>query len=178
MAKTYQLSYTASEIDEILKKADEMEAGKSAYEIAQDNGFKGTEAEWLASLRGEGGAVGPPGPRGETGDTGPAGDSGLPFVVSLSGDTQSLTLVNNTDYRCADAVVSLTVEGFETDPNGRSETWSIHFITGESITVALPDTVVWNCNATPVFSPSSEYHLMFAPLLSGKVLGVWNEVET
>lgn len=26
--------------------------GKSAYEIAVDHGFSGTEAEWLASLRG------------------------------------------------------------------------------------------------------------------------------
>lgn len=30
--------------------------GKSAYQIAVDNGFKGTEAEWLASLKGEDGA--------------------------------------------------------------------------------------------------------------------------
>ena len=28
-------------------------AGKSAYEIAVDNGFSGTEAEWLKSLQGE-----------------------------------------------------------------------------------------------------------------------------
>ena len=28
-------------------------AGKSAYEIAVDNGFKGTEEEWLASFEGE-----------------------------------------------------------------------------------------------------------------------------
>lgn len=27
--------------------------GKSAYEIAVDNGFQGTEKEWLLSLRGE-----------------------------------------------------------------------------------------------------------------------------
>jgi len=35
--------------------------GKSAYEIAVANGFKGTETEWLASLK------------GPKGDTGPAG---------------------------------------------------------------------------------------------------------
>lgn len=29
------------------------ENGKSAYEIAQKNGYKGTESEWLASLAGE-----------------------------------------------------------------------------------------------------------------------------
>lgn len=32
--------------------------GKSAYEVAVDNGFAGTEAEWLASLKGERGDPG------------------------------------------------------------------------------------------------------------------------
>lgn len=32
------------------------EAGKSAYQIALDNGFVGTEAQWLASLKGDTGA--------------------------------------------------------------------------------------------------------------------------
>ena len=32
--------------------------GKSAYEIAQENGFEGTEAEWLESLKGEDGKDG------------------------------------------------------------------------------------------------------------------------
>jgi len=36
-------------------------AGASAYEIAVQNGFTGTEAEWLASLKGE------QGPQGESG---------------------------------------------------------------------------------------------------------------
>lgn len=36
-------------------------AGKSAYEIAQDNGFAGTPAEWLASLRGDTPEIGPNG---------------------------------------------------------------------------------------------------------------------
>ena len=56
--------------------------GKSAYEIAVANGFRGTEAEWLVSLegpRGEKGDTGATGPKGDTGDTGatgPAGPSG------------------------------------------------------------------------------------------------------
>ena len=33
-------------------------AGKSAYEIAVDNGFTGTEEEWLESLKGEQGEAG------------------------------------------------------------------------------------------------------------------------
>ncbi|WP_253291311.1 collagen-like protein [Virgibacillus proomii] len=33
-------------------KGDPGVAGKSAYQVAVDNGFKGTEQEWLASLKG------------------------------------------------------------------------------------------------------------------------------
>lgn len=33
--------------------------GKSAYEIAVENGFEGTEEEWLESLRGKDGPQGP-----------------------------------------------------------------------------------------------------------------------
>lgn len=123
------------------------------------------------------GPQGPTGPEGPQGPVGPAGDSGLPTVVSLAGAVQSLALANNTDYRCTDTVTALTVTGFAAGPNDRSEAWSIRFVAGASITVALPDRVVWNYGATPVFTPGSEYCLMFAPLLSGKVLGVWNEVE-
>lgn len=35
--------------------------GKSAYEIAVEHGFEGTEEEWLESLKGEKGDPGPPG---------------------------------------------------------------------------------------------------------------------
>lgn len=43
--------------------------GKSAYQIALDNGFEGTEAEWLESLKGEDGEPGAPGQPGEDGRT-------------------------------------------------------------------------------------------------------------
>ena len=39
--------------------------GASAYEIAVEHGYKGTEEEWLASLKGE---PGPQGPKGDTGE--------------------------------------------------------------------------------------------------------------
>lgn len=38
--------------------------GRSAYEVACDNGFKGTEQEWLNSLRGENGEKGDRGDKG------------------------------------------------------------------------------------------------------------------
>lgn len=43
--------------------------GKSAYEIAVDNGFIGTEAEWLASLHGKDGKDGSNGKDGVDGKT-------------------------------------------------------------------------------------------------------------
>ncbi len=48
----------------------------SAYGIARQNGFEGTEAEWLASLRGEAGPRGERGPQGVMGSTGPKGTAG------------------------------------------------------------------------------------------------------
>lgn len=51
--------------------------GKSAYQVAVDNGFSGTETEWLASLKGAEGAQGPQGPAGDTGPRGPAGADGV-----------------------------------------------------------------------------------------------------
>ena len=55
--------------------------GKSAYQIAVDNGFVGTEQEWLDSL------IGPQGPKGDTGSTGPAGATGPQGEKGDKGDT-------------------------------------------------------------------------------------------
>ena len=52
------------------------EDGKSAYEVAKENGFIGTEQEWLDSLKGEVGPMGPVGPQGEVGPQGPMGPVG------------------------------------------------------------------------------------------------------
>ena len=49
--------------------------GKSAYEIAVDNGFEGTEQEWLDSLKGADG-VGTPGQDGQKGQDGQNGQNG------------------------------------------------------------------------------------------------------
>ena len=43
---------------------------KTAYNIAVDNGFVGTEIEWLATLEGPQGIQGPEGPQGIKGDVG------------------------------------------------------------------------------------------------------------
>jgi len=56
--------------------------GKSAYDIAVENGFEGTVEEWLESLKGpkgdkgDKGDQGVQGPKGDAGERGPKGDTG------------------------------------------------------------------------------------------------------
>jgi len=81
-------------------KGDQGLTGLSAYQIAQLDGFTGTEAEWLDSLvgpqgsTGATGATGPQGIQGETGATGPAG----PGIAAGGTAGQILTKVDGTDY--------------------------------------------------------------------------------
>ena len=63
--------------------------GKSAYDIAVDNGFVGTEAEWLESLKGASGADGKDGADGNPGADG-------------------YTPVKGTDYWTADDIAEIT----------------------------------------------------------------------
>ena len=59
---------------------EDLPRGKSAYEIAKENGFNGTETEWLASLKGEPGSPGAPGKDGENGKTPYVGDNGNWYI--------------------------------------------------------------------------------------------------
>ena len=59
---------------------EDLPRGKSAYEIAKENGFNGTEAEWLASLKGEPGAAGASVKDGENGKTPYVGDNGNWYI--------------------------------------------------------------------------------------------------
>lgn len=61
--------------------------GLSAYEVAVQAGFVGTEAEWLASLVGPQGAQGETGPTGPQGPQGPAGPQGPQGLKGDTGDT-------------------------------------------------------------------------------------------
>lgn len=59
---------------------EDLPRGKSAYEIAKENGFDGTEAEWLASLKGATGAPGANGKDGENGKTPYVGENGNWYI--------------------------------------------------------------------------------------------------
>lgn len=63
--------------------------GLSAYQVAVQHGFEGTEDKWLISLKGEKGETGPKGDKGDTGEkgaTGERGPQGLQGERGLQGD--------------------------------------------------------------------------------------------
>ena len=67
--------------------------GQSAYALAVQLGFTGSEADWIASLkgaqgpRGATGTTGPQGPQGPTGATGPQGPTGATGARGATGAT-------------------------------------------------------------------------------------------
>lgn len=62
-------------------------AGISAYQSALAAGFVGTEAAWVASLKGAKGDTGLQGPQGIQGIQGVKGDTGLQGIQGVKGDT-------------------------------------------------------------------------------------------
>ena len=80
--------FTKDQLDALVKDIESGVEGKSAYKLAQENGFEGSEQEWLESLKGE---VGPAGPQGEKGDVGPQGPQG-------EKGEDGLTPVKGVDY--------------------------------------------------------------------------------
>lgn len=90
---TYYINETATTVlvQELVDAAVlEGVPGKSAYEVAVDNGFVGTESQWLASLVGPQGPTGATGPKGDTGSQGPQG------VKGDTGDTGPQGLIGAT----------------------------------------------------------------------------------
>lgn len=86
--------------------------GKSAYDVAVDNGFVGTEDEWLATL------VGPEGPRGkkgDTGDRGPAGVTGAQVTVGSSPGlpSASISIING--------ILTLVLDGIKGETGAQGQ---------------------------------------------------------
>jgi hypothetical protein len=61
--------------------------GKSAYDVAVENGFVGSESDWIASLIGP---AGPSGSQGVPGVAGPVGPSGAPGQPGIAGPPGSV----------------------------------------------------------------------------------------
>lgn len=71
--------------------------GPDAYEVAVEQGYRGTRREWVESLRGERGERGPIGPEGMRGETGPQGVPGpaaepqMPVAATFERDDRHMT---------------------------------------------------------------------------------------
>jgi len=104
--------------------------GKSAYEIALENGYTGSKEDWLQSLKGERGLQGPPGPTGPQGQQGiqgiqgiegpqgPRGEMGKPFSISKTFKTKIELEADRTVVEGGMAVVSSDNPDTDED-NGR-----------------------------------------------------------
>ena len=90
------------------------DAGKSAYAIAVAHGYKGTESEWLESIRGVQGPQGVPGPQGEPGAIGKPGPQGEPGSAERAAEllkSKNIYLENTN----VDTVITTVIEKlFET----------------------------------------------------------------
>lgn len=75
--------------------------GYSAYDIAVQNGYVGTEAEWLASLTGK---AGEQGPKGDTGNAGPAGESITVETVEYADGYTQIYLSDGTYLKIPDGI--------------------------------------------------------------------------
>ena len=86
--------------------------GDSAYQVAVNNGFVGTEQQWLESLVGETGAQGAPGLPGTNGTDGVDGADGAPGVGVIPGGTagQVLTKIDSTDYNTQWSTIDLSTK--------------------------------------------------------------------
>ena len=102
---------------QLLKKLSEMQTGangkdgRSAYEIAIENGFVGTVAEWLESLKGRDGIDGKDGKDGADGLPGKDGTNGKDGKDGRDGkDGVSPDLKNYPDTDAVKALVQATVQ--------------------------------------------------------------------
>lgn len=80
------------------------EEGKSAYQLAVSGGFTGTEAEWIASLKGE---IGPRGPQGKVGPQGKPGEAGPPGEAGQPGPKGDDYQITEADYAAIAGMVSV-----------------------------------------------------------------------
>ena len=102
---------------QLLKKLSEMQTGangkdgRSAYEIATENGFVGTVAEWLESLKGMNGVDGKDGKDGADGLPGKDGTNGKDGRDGIDGkDGISPDLTNYPDTDAVKALVQDAVQ--------------------------------------------------------------------
>ena len=185
---------------QLLKKLSEMQTGtngkdgRSAYEIAIENGFVGTVAEWLESLKGRDGLPGKDGADGLPGKDGTNGKDGKDGRDGKDGVSPDLTNYPDTDAVKAliqDAVQPLLEkahthenqsaldqitaakiaqwDGFGTQINGLSTKVTVYSEKTERTLESLQkqiDNLTSGRNYTVLFQPGQNAISTYAPNLS------------
>ncbi|MEE4278284.1 MAG: hypothetical protein V2I82_07475 [Halieaceae bacterium] len=136
--------------------------GPSAYEVAVNNGFIGSEREWLASLIG---AAGAQGPAGAVGEQGPAGADGTSISIVRELPEQSYALTADDDASLL--IFSDTQEVTVTMPLDEADAFRIgaqvHLINAKGVLKAVGATgVIIEHDARAVPSTAAPMAIMVA----------------
>lgn len=116
--------------------------GKSAYQIAVEHGFSGTETEWLASLKG------PAGADGATGATGAAGKSAYQYAQD-GGYT-------GTETEFAEKLASGALIVTITESNGTLSADKSYIEIRGAILAGIPVLVVYDGTALPLIALTAD----------------------
>lgn len=127
--------YDRDEIDEKLAAIGGGQDGKSAYQLAVDSGYTGTQAQWLASLKGAKGEQGIQGVKGDKGDKGDKGADGQ------NGETP----VKGVDYFTESDKAELLSELGQAQSPSVPSYWENTLASAESTVRGLQDTIGFNC---------------------------------
>ena len=95
---------------------DKGDDGKSAYELAVQQGYTGTLSAWLESLKGD---------KGDTGATGPAGPAGAPGKDGVGMDITGATVGQIAKITAVDTDGKPTAWSPVNMPSGGGETWEL-----------------------------------------------------
>lgn len=123
--------------------------GKSAYDIAVENGYEGTEEEWIASLKGSKGdkgdigETGPRGPQGVQGNTGSSVDYPYELVNNRTTDDATKGLSAAEGKRLGDDLTQLEAKVDEKWTIGEDEEIT-GFLTGAYATYGNLSTTILN----------------------------------
>lgn len=131
--------------------------GKSAYELAVMHGFKGTEEEWLASLKGEKGDKGDKGEQGERGEQGEQGEQGLQGEKGEKGERGEKGEKGEQGEKGENGanMTAHTVTLYADEWDGSDETTGvINLVTFIGDAVAADDVVI--CTVSPVLAMEEE----------------------
>lgn len=118
--------YTQEQIAATLGKYLDENPISSNYDVAVANGFEGTQAQWLETLKGEKGDTGDQGPQGEKGE---AGGYYIPAVEQSGSDAVVIHFTGSADgmpqlQSVEVALYDLRVEEEYTSGNWRVRKWS------------------------------------------------------